>query len=111
MKKHLTSNVSSLIPQITMANWTPAAQLFPLLHWILQKVISRTDLLRSSTNNKPFAIEIAFATNHVEKVYNKAIKTGATPVSEAEEKPHGQTVAYVKDIDGFLIEICTPMTD
>lgn len=27
----------------------------------------------------------------------------------AKFKPHGQTVAYVRDPDGFLIEICTPM--
>jgi lactoylglutathione lyase len=46
----------------------------------------------------------------VEKVYDKAIKAGAIAVEKAKSKPWGQVVAYVKDLDGFLIEICTPMT-
>jgi hypothetical protein len=24
-------------------------------------------------------------------------------------KPWGQTVSYVRDLDGFLVEICSPM--
>lgn len=63
----------------------------------------------SNPSQKPFALEIAFTTNDVEETYNKAIKTGATPEAEPMLKSHGQTVAYVRDPDGFLIEICTPM--
>ncbi len=32
-----------------------------------------------------------------------------TLVVEPNTKPWGQVVAYVRDLDGFLIEICTPM--
>jgi uncharacterized glyoxalase superfamily protein PhnB len=63
----------------------------------------------SSIGNKPFGIEIAFATENVKKVFANAVKAGATPVQEAKTKPWGQTVAYVRDPEGFLIEICTPM--
>ena len=63
----------------------------------------------SNIGNQPFGIEIAFATGDVKKVFANAVKAGATPVQEAKTKPWGQTVAYVRDIDGFLIEICTPM--
>lgn len=63
----------------------------------------------SSISNKPFAIEIAFATENVEEVYQAAIEAGATAEAPAQWKPQGQTVAYVRDPDGFLIEICTPM--
>lgn len=66
-------------------------------------------VIESSTSARPFAIEIAFATNDVEGVYNHAIKHGAMPEAAPEQKPHGQTVAYVRDINGFLVEICTPM--
>ncbi len=63
----------------------------------------------SKLNKKPFAIEIAFATDDVDTVYKHAIKEGAIAESAPAIKPHGQTVAYVRDIDGFLIEICTSM--
>jgi uncharacterized glyoxalase superfamily protein PhnB len=77
----------------------------------LAKSNLKEGFIMSSLKNKPLAVEIAFATNDVEKVYNKAIKEGATAEAPASEKPQGQTVAYVRDIDGFLVEICTPMND
>lgn len=65
--------------------------------------------IQSSVSGKPFGIEVAFATTEVEQVYANALKAGATEVAPATVKPWGQTVAYVRDIDGFLVEICTPM--
>jgi lactoylglutathione lyase len=63
----------------------------------------------SNLSKQPFAIEIAFSTNEVEKVYEAALAAGAVAESPATHKSHGQTVAYVRDPEGFLIEICTPM--
>jgi len=65
--------------------------------------------IESDPAKQPFAIEIAFTTEYVQKVYENAIQAGATPEAEPKWKPHGQTVAYVRDLDGFLVEICTPM--
>lgn len=65
--------------------------------------------IHSNIADKPFGIEIGFTTDDVKQVFTKAVKAGATPVQEAKTKPWGQTVAYVRDPDGFLIEICTPM--
>lgn len=65
--------------------------------------------IQTTSSGKPFGIEIAFATKNVEAAYNNAINAGATAVSPAQTKPWGQTVAYVRDMDGVLIEICTPM--
>jgi lactoylglutathione lyase len=65
--------------------------------------------IESSTSNKPFGIELGFATENVQEVFDNAVKAGAIAVEKAKTKPWGQVVAYVKDIDGFLIEICTPM--
>ena len=53
--------------------------------------------------------EIAFAANDVPNAYEQAIKFGARSVQEPAEMPWGQTTAYVTDLNGFLVEICTPI--
>ncbi|MBB4804288.1 putative glyoxalase superfamily protein PhnB [Flavobacterium nitrogenifigens] len=63
--------------------------------------------IESSLEDKPFAIEIGFITENVPEVLQKATSFGAVIVSEPVEKPWGQIVAYVRDLNGFLIEICT----
>ena len=63
----------------------------------------------SSLSRSPFGIEIGFTAENVEEAFKHAVQAGATPVAEPTYKPHGQTVAYVRDIDGFLVELCTPM--
>jgi len=65
--------------------------------------------IKSSPRNKPFAIEIGFTTDNVERTLKVAVKAGAKIIEKPKTKPWGQTVAYLKDPDGFLIEICTPM--
>jgi len=65
--------------------------------------------IESSLTNKPFGIEIAFTTKDVDATVKSSIEAGATLVAEPKTKPWGQIVAYVRDNEGFLIEICTPM--
>ena len=65
--------------------------------------------VESSLKNKPFAMEIGFATENVEATIQSALEAGATMIQDPVTKPWGQTVAYLRDLDGFLIEICTPM--
>lgn len=65
--------------------------------------------IESKKDNKPFGIEIGFTTEDVELVFNNAIKEGAMLVEKIKTKPWGQLVGYVRDINGFLIEICSPM--
>ena len=38
-----------------------------------------------------------------------SFNAGATIVENSKTKPWGQVVAYLRDLDGFLIEVCTPM--
>lgn len=64
---------------------------------------------KSSPKNKPFGIEIVFASENVEDLMARALKVGAIELAPIKEKPWGQKVGYVKDINGFLIELCTPM--
>jgi uncharacterized glyoxalase superfamily protein PhnB len=66
-------------------------------------------IVKSSLSNKPFAMEIAFVTEDIKRTLDKAIEHGAVLESNPKDMPHGQTVAYVRDPNGFLIEICTPV--
>ncbi|MFH6987429.1 VOC family protein [Flavobacterium collinsii] len=65
--------------------------------------------IESKPEEKPFAIELGFVTDNVEDLVAKATSSGALLVNEPTQKPWGQIVAYVRDLDGFLIEICTPV--
>ncbi len=75
----------------------------------LAKTNLKDGFITSELKNKPFAQEIGFTTDNVEEVYQNALKAGAVAEAVPTFKPHGQTLAYVRDLDGFLIEICTPM--
>ncbi len=55
------------------------------------------------------AFEIAFVTEDLAGAYAKALAAGARPLRPPEEKPWGQSVAYVRDLNGFPIELCSPM--
>lgn len=65
--------------------------------------------IESNLSNKPFGIEIGFTTDNVEETIATAINAGAELVEKPKTKPWGQTVAYIRDLDGFLIELCTPI--
>ena len=54
--------------------------------------------------------EIALVTDDVAAATARAVAAGAKPVSEPQQMPWGQTIAYVGDCNGFLVEICTPVS-
>ena len=55
------------------------------------------------------SFEIALTTDDVSSALERAVAAGASLIKKPEQMPWGQTLAYVADLDGFLIEICTPM--
>jgi lactoylglutathione lyase len=63
---------------------------------------------RSRAGEAPPAVELLFVFADVEAAYARAVAAGATPVSAPAAKPWGQVVAYVRDLDGVLIELCSP---
>lgn len=63
----------------------------------------------SSLQIRPFGIELGFTVENVDYALEKALQAGAKLVELPIIKPWGQTVAYIRDVDGFLIELCTPM--
>jgi lactoylglutathione lyase len=69
----------------------------------------KQEIVAASPAKPPLGFEVALLTSNVQELFARAVKAGAAPVSEPATKPWGQTVAYVRDLNGFLVEICTPM--
>ncbi len=65
--------------------------------------------IRNDRANPPAGIEIGFTTDDVAVTFAQAVAAGAIALMAPTVKPWGQTVAYVRDPDGVLVEICTPM--
>jgi len=63
----------------------------------------------AAPDKTPLGVEIALTTSDVKALFARAMYAGATAVSEPETKPWGQTVAYLRDNSGHLVELCTPM--
>jgi lactoylglutathione lyase len=53
--------------------------------------------------------EIAFVTDDVPSAFAKAIAAGAVAYKEPQKKPWRQVVAYDRDNNGFLVELCSPV--
>jgi len=58
---------------------------------------------------KPAGIEVAFEANDVDAAYKTALAGGATAESPPTDKPWGQRIAYVRDLNGVLVELGSPM--
>lgn len=54
-------------------------------------------------------LEVAFVTDDVEAAFRKAVAAGAVVVKRPERKPWGQLVGHLRDNNGFLVELCSPM--
>lgn len=57
----------------------------------------------------PPGVEIGLTTADVQPAFERALAAGATAVMPPTRKPWGQMVCYVRDLNGQLVEICTPM--
>lgn len=51
--------------------------------------------------------EIAFVTDDPKSAFDAAVLAGASAVKPPALKPWGQTVGYVRDLNGCLVEICS----
>jgi lactoylglutathione lyase len=65
--------------------------------------------LPSDVARLPSACEIVFTVKDVDQSYERAIAAGAVALVPPKQKPWGQTVAYVRDPSGVLIEIASLM--
>lgn len=67
------------------------------------------DVARNRAAGKAAGAEVAFVTDDVAAAFERAVAAGAVAVEAPTEKPWGQTVAYVRDGNGFLVELCSPI--
>lgn len=76
--------------------------------------LAKSNLPGGFQENNPSALpagfEIAFISEDVAAAYERALAAGATAVSPPKAKPWGQIVAFVRDKDGIVVEICSPST-
>jgi uncharacterized glyoxalase superfamily protein PhnB len=63
----------------------------------------------NSLRDLPAGIEICLVTDSPEQAYDQAVAAGALAAKAVEEKPWGQRVGYVRDLNGCLVEICSPV--
>ena len=54
------------------------------------------------------AFEVCFVTDDVQGAFDRATGEGAEAVTPPQTKPWGQDVAYVRDLDGNLVELASP---
>ncbi|MBJ7472763.1 MAG: VOC family protein [Solirubrobacteraceae bacterium] len=64
---------------------------------------------RPALTDKPANVELAFTTDDVDAAVANAVEAGCTLLAPATVKSHGQTVAWIRDPWGTLIELCTPI--
>lgn len=59
----------------------------------------------------PAGAEVAFVVEDVSIAFAAAVAAGATSHVEPTTKPWGQIISYVRDNNGFLVEICSEVID
>ena len=64
---------------------------------------------RPGPGEPPANVELAFTTDDVDAAVATAEAAGCTVLAPATVKPHGQTVAWIRDPWGTLIELATPI--
>lgn len=65
--------------------------------------------LHSNITEKPFGVELVCTVDDVHASFEHAKNMGAIEIAPPKEKPWGQTVAYVRDPQGIIIEIASEL--
>jgi uncharacterized glyoxalase superfamily protein PhnB len=73
-------------------------------HALARRIVGR-DYVEATRGGAPLGVELALEPEDVAAAYARAVAAGAEPVSPPEDKPWGQTVAYVRDANGFLVAL------
>ena len=65
---------------------------------------------RQRPDSLPSPMEIALVTNDVDAAFARAVDAGAVALKPPTEEVWGQTVSYVRDCNGAVVEICSPVS-
>ena len=66
------------------------------------------DVRRHRPDEHPAAVQLAFVHDDVVAAYERAVAAGAVAEVPLVEKPWGQTLGYLRDNNGFLVELSSP---
>ncbi|AUX35118.1 MULTISPECIES: VOC family protein [Sorangium] len=66
------------------------------------------EFVKNRPGARPAGFEIAVTSKDVDAAFARAVQAGAAPVAEPHDMPWGQRVSYVRDLNGVLVEICSP---
>ena len=64
---------------------------------------------RHRPDEAPLGTEFVFTTEDVQGAVDAVVREGGTELAPPATKPWGQVVAYVRDPNGLLIELATPL--
>ena len=84
-----------------------------LLAFVSEAFIEKADLLGplGTRPNRPdlgpIAAQVAFVTDDIDCDWARAIAAGEVVIKQPQAKPWGQTTGYLRDHDGFIVELCT----
>jgi lactoylglutathione lyase len=87
-----------------------------LLAFISERFIETTNLLdtlkyqKNRRERDAGGSQLVFVSMNIAADYTRAIQAGAVMIKSPEPKPWGQTVGYLRDINGYMVELCTPQT-
>ena len=73
--------------------------------------MARLGLLPNDPRTVTAGWEICMITSDVAKAYEQAIFKGCSPVAPPTDKLWGQTVSYLHDLNGCLVELASPIRD
>ena len=76
---------------------------------IIAETAFPSGFIKHSARAIPQAIEIALETPDVDAAFLHAVAHGAVPCTEPTDMPWGQRISRVRDCDGIVVEICSPM--
>ena len=79
------------------------------LSFVSEKMGEHFDLTQNRSGTPSAGFFIGFVDENVETAYQKALTHGRTKVKGPHVTPWGQTVAHLTDLNGILIEICSPL--
>jgi len=80
-----------------------------VLAFASENLVQDLPFVPNRSGNLAAGFEIAFVTSDISKAYERALSAGADPLKAPEQKP-GQWVGYVRDLNGVIVELCTPIS-
>ena len=85
-----------------------------LLCFLAEGTIQKAGLFSSLpyTPNRPGptipGAQIAFVSDDIEADWARAVAAGASVAKPLEKRPNGQSMGYLRDLNGLLVELMTP---